>query len=270
MFSRIRRRVTYTNVAMTLALFFAMTGGAYAAKKYLISSTKQISPKVLQQLQKPGPKGTAGPAGPAGPTGPAGPAGPSGPAGPAGTGTKGENGAAGADGASVTSTALTQGNANCKEGGSEFVAAANKKTYACNGSPWTVGGTLPKGASETGVWAEPQGVEYKTGHTEFIFAPISFTVQLASALEASKVHFIEPAATPPAGCKGNAEKPEAESGNLCVFASAFEGVQTHSFDNPENTKSEATAGKTGTLLSFEINESTEAALNARGTWAVAG
>ncbi|MGH2879601.1 MAG: hypothetical protein ACRDK4_08360, partial [Solirubrobacteraceae bacterium] len=52
---------------MTLALVFAMTGGAYAAKKYLITNTKQISPKVLKQL-----KGAKGPAGPAGPEGKAG------------------------------------------------------------------------------------------------------------------------------------------------------------------------------------------------------
>jgi hypothetical protein len=39
MFSKIRKRLTYANVAMTLALVFAMTGGAYAAKHYLITST---------------------------------------------------------------------------------------------------------------------------------------------------------------------------------------------------------------------------------------
>ena len=47
MFSRIRKRLTYANVAMTMALVFAMTGGAYAAKKYVITSTKQIKPSVL-------------------------------------------------------------------------------------------------------------------------------------------------------------------------------------------------------------------------------
>ncbi len=46
MFSMIRKRLTYANVAMTLALVFAMTGGAYAAKKYMITSKKQIKPSV--------------------------------------------------------------------------------------------------------------------------------------------------------------------------------------------------------------------------------
>jgi hypothetical protein len=109
MFSAIRRRLTYTNVAMTLALVFAMSGGAYAAGKYLITSTKQISPKVLKSLAgKTGKAGAAGATGAQGPVGPAGaagaqgqvgavgkegPQGKEGPAGPAGA--KGENGTTG-------------------------------------------------------------------------------------------------------------------------------------------------------------------------------
>ena len=53
-----RRRLNYANVTATLALFFAMSGGALAAKHYLINSTKQINPKVLRAL-----KGNAGSAG---------------------------------------------------------------------------------------------------------------------------------------------------------------------------------------------------------------
>jgi hypothetical protein len=47
----IRRHLSYANVVATLALVFAMSGGALAAKHYLISSTKQISPKVLKALE---------------------------------------------------------------------------------------------------------------------------------------------------------------------------------------------------------------------------
>jgi len=58
MLSALRSRVTYANVTATLALLFAMTGGAYAAKAYLITSTKQIKPSVLKSLQgKAGAKG---------------------------------------------------------------------------------------------------------------------------------------------------------------------------------------------------------------------
>src|SRR5215471_18974370 len=51
MLSWIRRRLTFANGVLTLALVFAMAGGAYAAGKFVITSTKQIKPSVLRQLQ---------------------------------------------------------------------------------------------------------------------------------------------------------------------------------------------------------------------------
>src|ERR1700722_18259594 len=85
MFAGIRRGITYTNVAMTFVLVFAMSGGAYAAKHYVITSTSQISPKVLGKLKgKPGAAGSQGPAGATRPQRPAGPTGPQGPAGETG------------------------------------------------------------------------------------------------------------------------------------------------------------------------------------------
>jgi len=46
MFSAMRKRmrVSPTTMIATLALVLAMTGGAYAASRYVITSTKQISP----------------------------------------------------------------------------------------------------------------------------------------------------------------------------------------------------------------------------------
>ncbi|HEV2982673.1 MAG TPA: hypothetical protein VGX51_14685 [Solirubrobacteraceae bacterium] len=56
-----RRHLSYANVTATLALFFAMSGGALAARHYLINSTAQISPKVLKSLKgKPGARGQTG------------------------------------------------------------------------------------------------------------------------------------------------------------------------------------------------------------------
>jgi hypothetical protein len=80
-----RSHLTYANVAATLALLFAMAGGAVAATHYLITSTRQISPKVLKEL-----KGAAGAPGPAGSRGTNGANGT--------TGEKGERGEPGPEG----------------------------------------------------------------------------------------------------------------------------------------------------------------------------
>jgi hypothetical protein len=63
MVAKIRRRLSYANVAVTLALVFAMAGGAFAAKKFIITSTKQISPRVIKALGAARAGGTAGSAG---------------------------------------------------------------------------------------------------------------------------------------------------------------------------------------------------------------
>src|SRR6266568_7321600 len=82
------RHLNYANVTATLALVLAMSGGALAAKHYLINSTKQISPKVLKAL-----KGKTGKAGATGKEGPAGKDGA-----PGATGKEGLRGAEGAPG----------------------------------------------------------------------------------------------------------------------------------------------------------------------------
>ncbi len=83
-----RRRITYANVAATLALVFSMTGGALAASHYLITSTKQIKPSVLKKLK--GNTGATGKTGATGATGAPGTAGAPGKEGP-----QGKEGAAG-------------------------------------------------------------------------------------------------------------------------------------------------------------------------------
>ncbi|MGD0455331.1 MAG: hypothetical protein ABSB69_17220 [Solirubrobacteraceae bacterium] len=78
----IRRHLNYANVVATMALVFAMSGTALAAKHYLINSTKQIKPSVLKSLE--GKTGKTGPQGPAGTPGAAGAQGLQGKEGPAG------------------------------------------------------------------------------------------------------------------------------------------------------------------------------------------
>jgi hypothetical protein len=83
-----RKRLSYANVAATLALVFAMSGGALAANHYLITSTKQVSPKVLKKLT--GKTGKTGATGATGATGKEGAAGKE--------GSLGKEGAAGKEG----------------------------------------------------------------------------------------------------------------------------------------------------------------------------
>jgi hypothetical protein len=161
MFSALRRRLHLTPSTMisTLALVFAMSGGAYAASKYVITSTKQISPKVLKSLT--GKAGASGAAGKPGANGANGATGPQGPAGAAGaTGGTGKEGPAGKEGATG------------KEG------APGKE-----GSPWTAGGKLPSKKTETGTWSFVVGVVNSQTNTAVALVPISFTIPLAHAPE---------------------------------------------------------------------------------------
>lgn len=249
MLRAIRTRITPATVIATFALIFAMTGGAYAAKRFLITSTKQISPKVLSSLK--GAKGTTGAAGAAGPTGPQGPAGAIGKEGPVG-----KDGAPGKEG--------TKG-----ETGPEGTPGKNG----------TFGeGTLPAGVTEKGAWSltvTDEGV-WNTA--------ITFPTPLAAGLEESHVRYVPVPDGPPVTnnpdpihCSGSAEDPTAAAGYLCVYASVIET----SFGETESLKvlgstpiapiSESTHATDvfGFRLQF-VEAKTEEAINARGSWAVNG
>jgi hypothetical protein len=266
---------------LTVALVFAMTGGAYAAHKYLIASTKQISPQVLKALQ--GKKGPAGPAGVPGGVGPAGPTGPGGPEGKAGQ--AGEKGAPGTNGESVTVKALTKGQGGCAEGGSEF-SNSNKtqKGSACNGqegSPWTAGGVLPKGSTETGAWAVTENKS--GGGFALVKTAVSFPIPLAAPID--KDHYkVEPVGYTgtAAECPGTVAEPKAATGFFCIYRTEVKGaygegvipvppatkLEVSSELTPMLTKNEGTgAGTTGSKL---ILAATEEAVFASGIWAVTG
>jgi Collagen triple helix repeat (20 copies) len=196
MFSKLRRRFTPATMIASLALVFAMSGGAYAANKYVITSTKQVSPKVLAALKgKNGTPGTAGPVGPAGPAGSQGPAGPAGTAGakgetgPAGkgeTGPKGEKGATGATG----ETGFTE--------------------------------TLPSGKTEEGMWALTVPTANPTvGGFNLSRDAISFVIPLSTAPTAVYLNQAESENKADnkkiAECPGTVAEPRAEPGFLCVY-----------------------------------------------------
>jgi hypothetical protein len=239
-----RSRFTYANVTATLALVFAMSGGALAASHYLITSTKQISPKVLKALKgKAGANGANGVPGPAG-TGAVGPQGAAGSQGPAGL--QGAEGPAGKDGA--------PGKAG-KEG---------KEGQLCKTEC-----VLPSGATEVGVWnLVPLAKETSSFGVQ---TPISVPIPPAAVVDAAHVHIFE-GSTLPEGCSGTVDEGgritdlTATAGNLCVFVGAANGV-TASQMAPFNLELGVLgAGRDGLML---INlESLGEGASASGQWAI--
>ncbi|HTU94198.1 MAG TPA: hypothetical protein VMF14_00075 [Solirubrobacteraceae bacterium] len=156
----IRRHLSYANVASTLALVFAMGGGAYAAMAPVhdgvIHTCFRQSNGALRVVRagarcgrreralafnQRGPVGRRGATGATGPTGK--------------TGATGKTGRTGAAGRSVTSATLGVGSAACPSGGSSFTTASGT-TSACNGVATSFAnvdatGTLASSRGVTGV-----------------------------------------------------------------------------------------------------------------------
>jgi hypothetical protein len=209
MLSAIRRRVTYANVGVTLALVFAMSGGAYAASRYVISSTKQISPKVLKALQgKVGREGASGAQGSPGATGPQGAA-----------GAKGETGAMGPQGPAGP---VGKNGENGKDGTTGFTEK------------------LPSGKTLKGEW-----LITSTSASEFIGTSASFGIPVENeAGEAPTPHLVrangkeviakgtsEIEEVTPVNCLGSVAKPSANPGSLCVYEHEEVGLQAGEGDH---------------------------------------
>lgn len=205
-------------VAM-IALVAALGGTAFAAAKLNSTQKKEVAKIAKKEAQKyansnpgaPGANGTNGKDG--------------------ANGTNGAPGSPGTDGEDGKSVALgvatsTHVGGECPDVGGTTVEVEGtpaSKKKVCNGkegSPWTAGGTLPTGSTETGSWG------YFT-HTEGnIFEPISFPIPLPTVVEGAHLLFVtgaeQAAETVPAECtvggvEGSVENPLAEEGNLCVY-----------------------------------------------------
>ena len=225
MISRLHERLgTAGFVIAVVALIVALSGSAIAASGALTSKQKKEVQKIAQTEAKKYAK--AGPQGPAGPQGQAG--------GKGDAGAKGDNGAPGADGQagaagspgsagqSVTSEEFGIAGKDGKcvtTGGTKFTSASGA-TYSCNGkagSPWTAGGTLPSGSTETGTF----GSAIAAGG--FSFVPVTLSIPTEAPLEGIYVtggkEFNESGTEVTAGkCPGVTDGvPAAEPGTLCVY-----------------------------------------------------
>jgi hypothetical protein len=212
MFLKVRRHVTYANVAMTLTLVFAMAGGAIAAgskhhaqhrkrSAVVITSIHQISRSVVAAL-----KGNLGPVGPEGKQGPAG-----------SPGKDGVNGVNGKNGESVTASEVKVGEAACnKLGGSKFTVAG-KEAFACNGQTGFTA-TLPEGKTEMGTWALTVPAENPTFKVPVSRTSISYVIPLAKPPAAIYLTPAEIGTEHTTECPGTAEEPKAAEGFLCVYA----------------------------------------------------
>jgi hypothetical protein len=156
----IRRHLSYANVASTLALVFAMGGGAYAALSPVhdgvIHTCFRRSDGALRVVragarcgrrERPLAFNQRGPVGARGATGARGSVGK--------TGATGKTGRTGGSGRSVTSATLGVGNGSCPSGGSSF-STVSGTTFACNGVATSFASvdataTLATGRGVTGV-----------------------------------------------------------------------------------------------------------------------
>jgi len=246
MFSSLRDRFgTAGLVVAVMALVIALVGTAYAASKLNSKQKKEVEKIAKKYAGKPGAPGTPGAQGAKGDTGAPGSNGSNGKSVVVGTATAGE-----------CPTSNPPGGATVEVEGSP----ATKKKI-CNGkegSPWTDGGVLPSGATETGAWSLiTQASDFGTA----AIPAISFTIPLAADIEFSNTHINQPETE---DCPGTAEEPLAKEGHLCIYVGANFGVTLVNALNPEQL-SVGGAGNTGALI---LAEGAAAGKVAWGTWAV--
>lgn len=167
----------------------------------------------------------------------------------------------------VTSAEIADGSVGSADVGFTYAASDTKGGVAVDSDlvdgfharELVPGGTLPAGATIRGFWG--MGWQAAAGG-EFQETYLAFGYTLAAAPTA---HFIPNGGTPPAGCPGTSEDPQADPGHLCVYE-----------DNTGNTQSKNVCSSfscpAATPWGVQLRGFSVAAGSAwmRGTWAVTG
>ncbi len=249
----IRRNLNPTTIVAVIALVLAMTGGAYAAKRYLITSTKQISPSVLKALRGqvgvPGKDGANGAAGAQGAQGLQGVKGEQGPQGA--QGGKGEQGPQGAQGGKG-------------EPGSQGAQGPQGPKGEQGETGFTK--TLPSGKTETGTWSMTVGKSVEVlGEKAVGLTSLSFNIPLEKEIPEGNIKVIGAAEPGTTECPSTSNEVEegqpakATPGFLCVYA-----VQALAGILPEQV---VVTSANGAVL-FAETEPADEGLFAYGVWAV--
>ena len=281
MFSRIHAQLgTAGLVVAVVALVVALAGGAFAASgenpfagslKHKKGASQGLTKKQVIALIEA--HSVSGPQGPEGQPGPAGKDGLKGVDGAA-SGKDGVDGKDGKDGASVVTYDLEPGEGDCPAGGVEFESVSGY-SVVCDGvigkdgkegkdgSPWTAGGTLPPGETETGTFSE-----YFKGE---VFLPISFPIPLPAELPAANVHKTGDPDFANA-CQGTAADPKANAGHLCIYVAENYGSAFLLGPFPSSATYIEFVGSGGALLGAATSGAILYAASGEsllwGTWAV--
>jgi hypothetical protein len=166
----------------------------------------------------------------------------------------------------VKVTAIPVEEAECDERGGALVqeegSSAGVEVCAGEpgepGDPWTAGGTLPVGATETGSFslsgtfpAFPEG---------FLYATASFSIPLAAPLDEEHVIGLAPGyngedevGAEHENCPGTSENPRAKSGYLCVYTSLATFLLVNKPAEIRRLSGGAGASKSGALLVYAKN-----------------
>jgi Collagen triple helix repeat (20 copies) len=263
MLSRLRNKVGTAGLIVAVVALVAAVGGSAIAANQATDSAKKRNHKAKTNKKKkqkgltvaqvrriakqearkfansnPGAPGLQGPQGLPGSNGSDGSNG--------ANGSDGSDGAPGANGKSVTLVSEDEA-ASCpnEEGLTYEIEGTGELDDVCDGedgadgaegpegSPWTVGGVLPSGETETGAWTATSGPEdVGVFHAR---TTISYSIPLAAPLSgASAVAVVKEGETPPTKCDNEIapapgpENPEADPGVVCVFiakgtVNAFKG-----------------------------------------------